>query len=171
MSAIETTMLVWHDFFLASAGAAAVLLGLTFVGLTIHVEQRGLDNQRRSLAIGSATSLVYTLFTSLLMLEPQGAPYVQAVGLALIGLFGLLSSQAALALARRGHMSRTVLAFQFVLPYAAIGLLLLAAVGLGLAFEPAVWSAGAIVFLLTAAGTQNAWDLLVRFAPPGRDSR
>jgi len=54
-------------------------------------------------------------------------------------------------------------------PYIAIGLLLLAAIGLGLRFEPAVWAAGAIVFLLIAAGAQNAWDLLMRFAPSPND--
>ena len=29
----------WHDFFLAAAGAAAVLAGLVFVGLSINLDQ------------------------------------------------------------------------------------------------------------------------------------
>ncbi len=28
----------WHDFFLATAGAAAVLAGLVFVGVSINLE-------------------------------------------------------------------------------------------------------------------------------------
>ena len=28
----------WHDFFLAAAGAAAVLAGLVFVGVSINLE-------------------------------------------------------------------------------------------------------------------------------------
>ncbi len=28
----------WHDFFLAAAGAAAVLVGLVFVGLSINLD-------------------------------------------------------------------------------------------------------------------------------------
>lgn len=170
MSGLEAALPAWHDFFVASAGAAAVLLGLTFVGMTVHVERRRLDPLRRSLAIGSATNLVYALFTSLLMLTPKGIPYVQAVGLVLIGLFGLISSTSALVNARRAGLAQPALAFLFVLPFVAIGVLLLAGVALALAFEPAVWGAATVVFLLIAAGTQSAWDLLYRFAPSGDES-
>ena len=155
----------WHDFYLASAGASAVLLGLTFVGMTIHVERRALDAQRRGLAIGSATSLIYTLLASLVMLEPQGVPYVQGAGLVLIGLFGLISASAALRYARTGHVRRSILVFQFVIPYVAIGLLLVAGVAMLFSLEPALWAAGGVVLLLIVAGTQSAWDLLFQFAP------
>ncbi len=167
MSELEAALPTWHDFFVASAGAAAVLLGLTFVGLAVHVERRRLDLLRRGLAIGSATSLVYALFTSLIMLTPQGVPYVQAVGLVLVALFGLISSTSALMNARRAGLAPPALAFQFVLPFVAIGLLLFAGVALALALEPAVWGAATVVFLLIAAGTQSAWDLLFRYAQAG----
>ncbi len=166
---IQATLLAWHDFFVASTGAAAVLLGLTFVGLTIHVERRGLDNLRRGLAIGSATSLVYALFASLIMLVPEGVPYAQAIGLVLIGLLGVISAESALVNARHGGLTRVRLGFQFILPGIAIGLLLLAGVALGLAFEPAVWGAAVVVFLLITSGTQSAWDLLFSFAPEGHE--
>jgi hypothetical protein len=165
---IGAALPAWHDFFVASTGAAAVLLGLTFVGLTIHVERRGLDSLRRGLAIGSATSLLYALFSSLLMLMPGGVPYVQAVGLVLIGLFGSISSQAALANARHGGSTRARLAFQFVLPGIAFALLVIAGVAMATGVEQAVWAAAVVVFLLITAGTQGAWDLLVSFAPEGR---
>lgn len=164
-SEIETALPAWHDFFVASAGAAAVLLGLTFVGLTIHVERRGLDGLRRGLSIGSATSLLYALFASLLMLEPEGVPYVQGVGLVVIGLLGFISAESALANARRGGLTRARLVFQFVLPGIAIGLLLLAGFALALGIEPAVLGAATVVFLLITSGTQSAWDLLFSFAP------
>lgn len=164
MSELEAALATWHDFFVASAGAAAVLLGLTFVGLTVHVERRRLDPLRRGLAIGSATSLVYALFTSLLMLAPQGVPSVQTIGLVVIGLFGLISSASALVNARRAGLSQPTLALQFVLPFLAMGLLLLAGVALALSLELALWATATVVFLLVAAGIQSAWDLLFRFA-------
>ncbi len=164
-SEIQAALPAWHDFFVASAGAAAVLLGLTFVGLTIHVERRGLDGLRRGLSIGSATSLLYALFASLLMLEPEGVPYAQAVGLIVIGIFGFISAESALANARRGGLTRARLIFQFVLPGIAIALLLLAGVALAIGFEPAVWGAATVVLLLITSGTQSAWDLLFNFAP------
>jgi hypothetical protein len=164
-SEIQAALPAWHDFFVASAGAAAVLLGLTFVGLTIHVERRGLDGLRRGLSIGSATSLLYALFASLLMLEPEGIPYAQAAGLVVIGLFGFISAEAALANALRGGLTRVRLILQFVLPGIAIALLLVAGIALALGYKPAVWGAATVVFLLITSGTQSAWDLLFRFAP------
>ena len=138
---IEAALPAWHDFFVASTGAAAVLLGLTFVGLTIHVERRGLDSLRRGLAIGSATSLLYALFASLLMLMPEGVRYVQA-------------SRARADRAVRVHLgrggagertprrvTRARLAFQFVLPGIAFALLVLGGVALALGVEQAVWGA------------------------------
>lgn len=167
---IEASFPAWHDFFVASAGAAAVLLGLTFVGLTIHVERRGLDGARRGLAIGSATSLLYALFASLLMLVPEGIPTVPALGLVLIGLFGFISAQAALVNARQGGLTRARLGFQFALPGIAIGVLLLAGIALAFRVAPAVWGAAGVVFVLIVSGTQNAWDLLFSFAPEAQDA-
>ena len=169
-SAIQAALPAWHDFFVASAGASAVLLGLTFIGLSIHVERRGLDSLRRGLSIGSATSLVYALFASLLMLEPEGVPYAQGVGLVVIGLLGFISASSALANARRGGLALARLIFQFALPGIAIALLLLAGVALAFALEPAVWGAATVVFLLIASGTQSAWDLLFSFAPGNHEA-
>jgi hypothetical protein len=167
MSEMETALLAWHDFYIATAGASAVLLGLVFVGLTIHIERRGLRGPLRGLAVGSATNLVYALFTSFALLIPQGVPYVQGVALLLIGLLGIISAEAAFVDARRGtapRIGRVVLVFQFGLPLVAIGLLLVAGIGFLLAVESALWAAGAVVFVLIAIGTQSAWDLLFRYA-------
>ena len=166
---IQTALPAWHDFFVASTGAAAVLLGLTFVGLTIHVERQGLDSLRRGLAIGSATSLLYALFASLLMLMPDGVPAVQAIGLVLIGLFGFMSAAAALANARHGGSTKARLAFQFVLPGIAFALLVIGGIALAFGVEQAVWGVAFVVFLLITSGTQSAWDLLVSFAPEARE--
>ena len=162
---IDVLLEGWHDFYVAAVGASAVLLGLTFVGLSIHVERSALDVTRRGLAIGSATSLIYTLIASLVMLVPEGIPYVQGIGLVLIGVLGTISASAALRYARRGSMSRTILVFQFLVPFAAISLLLIAGIALAFSLEPALWGAGGVVLLLIVAGTQSAWDLLFRFAP------
>ncbi len=104
------------------------------------------------------------------MLEPDGVPYVQAVGLVLIGLFGFISAEAALANARRGGLTRARLIFQFVLPGIAIGLLLLAGIALAFEYEPAVWGAATVVLLLITSGTQSAWDLLFSFAPADHEA-
>ncbi len=175
MSQIELAVEAWQPFFAATAGVTAVLLGLVFVGLSIHLERQALQGPTRGLAIGSATYLVYALFTSLAMLIPQGVPYAQGAALFIIALMGMTSAYAGFADARRSttpRVSRGFLIFEFGLPYFAIVLLLLAAIGCLASLEAAVWGAGAAVFVLVAIGTQSAWDLLFRFGgPPGSDDR
>lgn len=67
----------WPDFLVAAAGASAVLLGLVFIGLTIHLEGREEQPILVPMAIGSATTLFYPVVVSLLLLMPpdqEGRP-------------------------------------------------------------------------------------------------
>jgi hypothetical protein len=36
MSELQTGLQSWHDFYMTAAGAAAVLLGLLFLGVSLH---------------------------------------------------------------------------------------------------------------------------------------
>ena len=38
MNGFETTVERWHDYYVAAGGAAAVLLGLLFVSLSLHLD-------------------------------------------------------------------------------------------------------------------------------------
>ena len=66
----------WHDFFLAQAGAAGVLTGLVFVGVSINLEKI-LSDPTSGLAGRAAEALVLlvaVLTASCLLLVPgQGA--------------------------------------------------------------------------------------------------
>ena len=63
----------WREFYLAVAGAAAVLLGLVFIALSLHLEKAeapgvpvlGLSSQ-------ALINLIYVLLLSLGMLVPSG---------------------------------------------------------------------------------------------------
>jgi hypothetical protein len=82
----------WHDFFLAQAGAAGVLTGLVFVGVSINL-QKIVSNPRSGLAGRAAEALILlvgVLIASVLVLVPgQGAGVLGAevlvVGLAAWG--------------------------------------------------------------------------------------
>jgi hypothetical protein len=39
MNGFETTVERWHDYYVAAGGAAAVLLGLLFVSLSLHLDR------------------------------------------------------------------------------------------------------------------------------------
>ncbi len=163
MTDAVTTLATWHDFFVVSSGATAVLLGLTFVGLTLHLERSSLDGTRRGLATASGTSLVYAFLTSLTMLIPQGEPYAHGVLISVIGLLGLVSSTYALRQIQRDperHLGPVAVVLQFGMPVVATASLLAAGIALAFGWAPAVWVIGGVVFVLLVDGIQSAWDLL-----------
>ena len=65
----------WHDFFIATAGAAAALTGLLFVALSLHIERIASDTIYRNMARGSLIGLVQTLVLSLVVLVRQPASW------------------------------------------------------------------------------------------------
>lgn len=161
---ILTVIDAWEGFFVALGGAAAVLLGLTFIGASLHLERRARALWYRDLAISSGTSLFYALVISLVMLIPEGRPAAQAVLLLLAGLLGLQSLRVAFLAARERHPSRQALLFRFGLTLASMVVLVAASVGFAFSWGPAVWLTAGVAFLNVVMGTQNAWDLLLRAA-------
>lgn len=81
--AFATTLLGWHDFFLAAAGASAALLGLLFVGVSINLSVIAADERvdLRARAGQAFTNLVFVLLIGLIMLIPN--PDARLLGLAL----------------------------------------------------------------------------------------
>ena len=166
---VLTTMEAWAGFFTALSGAAAVLLGLTFLGVSIHLERRARALWYRDLAISSGTSLFYALIIALIMLIPDGRPGAQAILLLLVAGLGFQSSRVAYVAARERHPSRQALFFRFVLPLVSMIVLAVAAVALALAWDPAVWLIAGAALADVLFGTQNAFDLLLRAAAEGHD--
>jgi modulator of FtsH protease len=74
----------WHDFFIASAGAAAALTGLLFVALSLHIRYIAVNPLHRNQARGSLIGLVQVLVISLAVLVRQPASWA-GIELALIG--------------------------------------------------------------------------------------
>lgn len=86
------TLVPWHDFFLAAAGASAALLGLLFVGVSINLTAISADERvdLRTRAAQAFANLVFVLVVSLLLLIPDMDPTSLAAALALISAFGLI---------------------------------------------------------------------------------
>jgi hypothetical protein len=86
----DTALLGWHDFYLASAGAAAALLGLLFVGVSVNISSLTLVQRRdiRERAGEAFANLTIVLVLSLSCLIPaQDARSLEIVtaALAVIG--------------------------------------------------------------------------------------
>jgi hypothetical protein len=78
----------WHDFFLAQAGAAGVLTGLVFVGVSINL-QKIVSNPSSGLAGRAAEALILlvaVLLASVLVLVPGQGPGVLGAEALVVGL-------------------------------------------------------------------------------------
>jgi peptidoglycan/LPS O-acetylase OafA/YrhL len=91
----------WHEYYLAVAGAAAVLLGLVFIALSLHLEKAetpgvpvlGLGGQ-------ALINLIYVPLLSLGMLVPYRPPVLPGIAVLVVAVVGLNDSITTL---RRSH--------------------------------------------------------------------
>jgi hypothetical protein len=158
----------WHDFFLAQAGAAGVLTGLVFVGVSINLEKiladpnSGLPGR----AAEALILLVAVLTASVLLLVPGQSTALIGVELLAVGLaaWGWI---VAIQLRRLGYwrtmrpdlrqafVLRVALGQLATLPLVIAGVAVLT-VGLGGLY----WLVAGTVFSILAA-LSEAWVLLV----------
>ena len=159
----------WHDFFLATAGGAAALLGLLFVAVSLNLDDIAhaarLDLQ--VLADQAFSNFFIALAVALFLLVPTpyaNPPAFEAVLVCVggIGLFRIIR-RARRAL-RRGQLAwgPVYIARRLGSPAGANACLLIAALLLARADPGAFYwlLAATIVFLLSAA--DSSWDLLLR---------
>ena len=96
MNAFQTTVERWHDYYVAAGGAAAVLLGLLFVSLSLHLDREASEYEVLY-RVGTQTmiDLAYALAFALLMLVPISDPAVLGGVLLLLSLGGALETPCA----------------------------------------------------------------------------
>jgi hypothetical protein len=162
----ETALLGWHDFYLASAGAAAALLGLLFVGVSINLgaltaPERVDLRSRASLAF---SNLIYVLVLSLSVLIPGQDAKSLAITCAVLGLLALSRvvlrivhiirawSRVANGIRTLRRLTWTLLA-ALILGYAALQLWQTGA-------NSSLYNLITVVFLLLIGAADVSWDLL-----------
>jgi hypothetical protein len=158
----------WHEFYIASAGAAAVLLGLVFIGMSLHYDLRNLDRRLVAMATESAVPFFYATLASLVLLAPVAQPLVPSLGLLMIGLLTALNSWTPVfsrwfaGTARPGAPHPAFDRLRSMIPMLAGLALAVSAVVLLALPEPTLYVIGFIVLVFIAFGMQNAWDILLR---------
>ena len=159
----------WHEFYMLSGTAAATLMGLLFVSLSLHVETLRQDprNQLGRVARAAFTSFLIVLFLSLLMLTPELRRRPLATALTALGAIRIVMVVVGLrrTAAQGGRVdtfSRGYVVSRAIIPLAGSSALLIAgwtlatgndADGLALLMLASV--------LLIADASRCAWDLLV----------
>ena len=164
---LTAALATWHEFFVVGGHTGAVLLGLVFVGMEIHVDKIHEDRPMYLIAAGSALGFLYVLLFSLVMLAPPLWPWVP--GFALIGLSLLTfvgTSAPLFAMRRHGAKpSRPAYLVVYLLPYVASFVALAGSVGMFFDWPGSLYLIALALFIFIATGAVNAWIFLVR----GRD--
>jgi len=156
----------WHDFYMLAGTAAATLIGLLFVSLTLSIEVMSDESQigLKQLATQTFASFLYVLLISLLLLIPDHNPNLIGVEILILGAFGLVNA------ARHiqpviGHLqatwAKTYLFWRFIMPTASYVGLIVIAFTVWRGRHDGLFSLVYVVFVLLITATHNAWDLLV----------
>lgn len=169
MDAFTELLHGWQNFYFMIGGAAATLIGLMFVAMSMatHLISEQRKQEFNIFVTPSVFYFVIILMTAGVMLVPTYSPTGLAVALSLDGLFGLIhATRASWRLAQVAKEQSDFLWWewmsQIVLPVVAFVLILLAA--LGLLADSAVaalmgLAAGVLLLLLGAIG--NTWSLVI----------
>lgn len=164
-------MQAWHDFYLTAGGASAALLGLLFVGVSIHLDEVVRHPDVRLAARGAFQALIAVLISALIALIPQVTPGSFGVALLALGVAGLLADlrSAGRMIGARPllGMGRALQRLGFRMAGMAV---LVVAGGLFLAASSdaaAVWLMSG-VFVLFGSSARAAWYLVIEVAEAKR---
>lgn len=163
----------WHDVYILAGTAAATLMGLTFVVVTLSPRDVG-----ESLLTGvkSFTTPILAFFAtvvlvSVLMLAPWGTSRPPGAALVILGLIGLfyMVSTGAYARWRESKLGFDDLIWYIALPFVAYTALLLIAAGMWTGAAWALYGIASVVVLLLIIGIRNAWDVVLFMAIQTRE--
>ena len=156
----------WHDFYVIAGTASATLVGLLFVGLSLHLRVVVARADVRSLARVTLANFGLVLFVSLFIVIPnnQSATALQVIGSGLVTL--LIAAPSIVSAARsRGRMLRLPqLILRFGLSGISYVMVIVAGVLLQSSFPAGFGFLVAPTVLLLFVSLRNTWDLLVTVA-------
>ena len=163
----------WHDFYLTAGAAAATLIGLLFVGLSINLDAFTGDEGTglRLLAEQAFSNFVYVLLIALFVLVPSPDPLSLTIELVIVGAFGIVrAARRWRTFGRRDDRfgDRVYLLRRVGLPgVASVGLIVVALWFLRDWIGAFFWLVAVVLIYLMSAA-DSAWDLLVEV---GRERR
>ena len=162
----------WESFYLAVATAAATLVGLLFVALSVNMRLlRGPDGaHHRDTALRTFGDFLFALMLSLVLLIPNQEPIGFAIALFVLGIFrgvSLVRQACRTRLATTNRPALSLVVRDYALPLlASVGLIVTAIRVLSGHFGAVILLVGVVSALLVTA-CQNAWSLLLQQAHAG----
>lgn len=171
---MAATLAGWHDLYVTVGAAAATLVGLLFVGLSLHIRVVVAHAEVRSLARVTLTAFFVVVLVAIAMLQPADDAVVVADWLAGIAIVSLVLTVKPLrdGLARdRGRALgfRTITARFGVSGLSFAGLLVCASLLAAGRTVDGLELLLVLVVLLLVVSVRNTWDLLVTVAASSGD--
>jgi hypothetical protein len=164
----------WHDFYLTAGAAAATLIGLLFVGISINLDEFTTEEGTgiRLLAEQAFANFVFVLVIALLVLMPEQDRPSMTLQLAIVGVLGTFRIVRRAIVFRRRQADpfggwRYVVRRLGLSALASVGLIGLAVLVQSNPISAFYWLVGIILIYLTSAA-DSAWDLLIEV---GRERR
>ena len=156
----RTVIQGWHDFYIVAGTVAATLVGLLFVGLSLHLRVVLSRTEVRSLARVTLSNLGLVLIVSLFMVIPEGISITRTEllfsGLVTLALIGpsLLSATRSETRTLRGYRLLIRIAFSAA---AYVGVIVASGFYARAGYRGALSGLVALVVI----SLRNSWDLLV----------
>ena len=166
----QTELAGWHDFYILAGTAAATLVGLLFVGLSLHLQIVVTTSEVRSLARVTLVNFAAVVFLALFMVIPEGATSagLQLIGVGIVSL--VVAGPSLVGVVRPGQWTFEMSAMQRVrvgLRFGLSGLSYIAIIvgGVLLLSTDAAFTVLLITsVVLLVVSLRNTWDLLVTVA-------
>jgi hypothetical protein len=163
------TLQSWHDFYVTAGAAAATLVGLLFVGLSLHIRVVVAHHDVRSLARATLTDFFVVLLVALVVLAPTTNARTLATWLIAVGVTSLvLVLRPALQGIRTGR-PRTLGLWVLISRFGLSALCFVGVAITGVVFgggdvERGLTALLVLVIVLLVIAVRNTWDLLVTVA-------
>jgi hypothetical protein len=154
----------WHDFYVVAATSSATLVGLLFVGLSLHLRIVISSTEVRSLARVTLANFGLILFVSLFMVIHEGRS-AASLQLVISGAVSLLIIAPSLRSVRGGE-ARSLHLYRLMarLGLSVLGYAIVIVVGAEIgrrSYAAALSALVAVIVLLLVVSLRNSWDLLV----------
>lgn len=161
----EATLQSWHDFYQLTGTAAGSLVGLLFVGLSLHLAVVIRHPEVRALARMTLACFGITLVLALFLMIPETMPANTGWELLILGAVGILLIVRSLVSGL--HSDEHAIPFwRLILRFGltALSFVGISASGVALIagdYQDALNSLVVIAIFLVVLSLRNAWDLLV----------
>jgi hypothetical protein len=154
----------WHDFYIVSGTVSATLVGLLFVGLSLHLRVVLSRDEVRSLARVTLANLGLVLIVSLFLVIPEGRSLARTEllfsGIVTLGLISpsLVSATRSETHTLRGYRLLVRITFSAA---SCAGVIVASAFYSQRTYRSALSALVAVVVALIVISLRNSWDLLV----------